>query len=146
MVQLRGVPAGTGHSTTSSGQRTSNCRGNGSTRTLIEAEESQEITKEAVGIHVLLTRSLFGDGTLRKLLRRVSLAKPTSGLTAAINIYRANAKLMLPQNWPKVRVPVMGVWGEGDIAFVVEQMIASEKYVSVTRGAMNGSETALAIG
>ena len=53
-------------------------------------------------------------------------------LTAAINIYRANLKLMLPQNWPKVKVPVMGVWGEGDVALVEEQMIASEKYVSAS--------------
>jgi hypothetical protein len=33
------------------------------------------LTKEAVGIHVLLTRSLFRDGILRRLLRRVSLAE-----------------------------------------------------------------------
>ena len=38
----------------------------------------QEVTKEAVGIHVLLTRSLFGDGIPRTLLLRVSRAKPTS--------------------------------------------------------------------
>ena len=38
----------------------------------------QEVTKEVVGIHVLLTRSLFGDGIPRRLLLRVSLAKPTS--------------------------------------------------------------------
>jgi hypothetical protein len=35
-------------------------------------------TKEVVGIHVPLTRSLFGDGTPRRLLRRVSLTKSTS--------------------------------------------------------------------
>ena len=40
----------------------------------------QEITREVVGIHVLLTRSLFGDGILRRLLLRVSLAKPTSAV------------------------------------------------------------------
>ena len=40
--------------------------------------DQQAVTKEAVGIHVLLTRSLFGDGIPRRLLRRVSLAKPTS--------------------------------------------------------------------
>src|SRR5262249_44101719 len=40
--------------------------------------EPQEVTKEVVGIHVLLIRSLFGDSILRRLLRRVSLAKPTS--------------------------------------------------------------------
>jgi len=80
MVQLRGVPAGIRDSTTSSGQRTSNCRGNGSTHTLIEAEELQEITKVPVGIHVLQTRSLFGDGIPRRSLLRVSLAKPTFAL------------------------------------------------------------------
>jgi hypothetical protein len=41
-------------------------------------------------------------------------------------------KLRQPQNWPKVTVPVMGVWGEGDLALAEEQMIASEKYVSAS--------------
>jgi hypothetical protein len=41
-------------------------------------EPLQEITKEVVEIHVLLTRSLFGAGILRRLLLRVSLAKPLS--------------------------------------------------------------------
>ena len=36
------------------------------------------VTKEVVGIHVLLTRSLFVCGILRRLLRRVSLAKSPS--------------------------------------------------------------------
>jgi len=36
------------------------------------------ITKEALGIHALLVRSLFGGGIPRRLLLRVSLAKPTS--------------------------------------------------------------------
>ena len=44
------------------------------------AQKQQEITKEVAGIHVLLSRSLFGDGIPRKLLLRVSLAKPTSAL------------------------------------------------------------------
>ena len=34
-----------------------------------KARALQEITKEAVGIHVLLTRSLFGGGIPRRLLR-----------------------------------------------------------------------------
>ena len=34
--------------------------------------------QEVVGIHVLLTRSLFGGGIPHRLLQRVSLAKPTS--------------------------------------------------------------------
>ena len=37
-----------------------------------------EVTKGAVGIRVPLTLSLFGDGIPRRLLLRVSLAKPTS--------------------------------------------------------------------
>jgi hypothetical protein len=40
--------------------------------------ELQEITKEVVGVHVLLTGSLFGDDILRRLLLRVSLGKSTS--------------------------------------------------------------------
>ena len=40
---------------------------------------SRPHASKAVGeIQVLLTRSLFGDGILRRLLQRVSLAKPTS--------------------------------------------------------------------
>ena len=38
----------------------------------------QEVIKEVVGIRVLLTRSLFAYGILRRLLLRVSLAKSTS--------------------------------------------------------------------
>src|SRR5262245_22856295 len=38
------------------------------------------ITKELAAIHVLLSRSLFGDGILRSLLLRVSLAKSTSAV------------------------------------------------------------------
>ena len=36
------------------------------------------VTKEVVGLHVLLTGSLFGDDILRMLLLRVSLGKSTS--------------------------------------------------------------------
>jgi len=36
------------------------------------------VNKEVVGIHVLLTRSLFGGGILRRMLPRVSPAKSTS--------------------------------------------------------------------
>jgi len=74
----------------------------------------------------------------RKMLRydpefenwKAELSRP-GRLTAAINIYRANLKLMLPQkSWCNVTVPVMGVWGEDDVALAEEQMIASEKYVN----------------
>jgi pimeloyl-ACP methyl ester carboxylesterase len=73
----------------------------------------------------------------RKMLRydpemaqwKAELSRP-GRLTAAINIYRANASLLLPKDWPKVPVPVMGVWGEDDVALAEDQMIASEKYVT----------------
>src|SRR5215467_3213196 len=44
----------------------------------MKGREPQEVTKEIVGIHVLLSRSLFGDDIPRRLLRHVSLAKPTA--------------------------------------------------------------------
>ena len=47
-------------------------------RSCVHFAPLQAVIKEAVGIHVLLTRSLFGDGILHRLLRPVSLAKPTS--------------------------------------------------------------------
>jgi hypothetical protein len=40
--------------------------------------ELQEVSKEVVGIHVRLIRSLFGDGIPRKLLLPVSPVKLTS--------------------------------------------------------------------
>src|SRR6516164_1296064 len=40
-----------------------------------QTERLRAVTKVAVGIHGLLTYSLFGDGILRRLLLRVSLAK-----------------------------------------------------------------------
>ena len=43
-----------------------------------KARELQEVTKEVVGIHVLPRRWLFAGGILRRLLRRVSVAKPIS--------------------------------------------------------------------
>ena len=38
----------------------------------------QEVSKEVIAIDVLPTRSLFDGGILRRLLLRVSPAKPTS--------------------------------------------------------------------
>src|SRR5271166_7190552 len=36
------------------------------------------VSKEVIGLHLLLTRSLFGGGILHRLLPHVSLAKSTS--------------------------------------------------------------------
>ena len=48
------------------------------TETLERMEELEEISKEVVGIHDPVTRWLFADDILRRLLLRVSLAKSTS--------------------------------------------------------------------
>ncbi|MFZ0323710.1 MAG: alpha/beta fold hydrolase [Actinomycetes bacterium] len=53
-------------------------------------------------------------------------------LTAAIDIYRANLNLILPHDWPKASVPVMGLWGEGDVALAERQMVTSRSYVTGT--------------
>jgi hypothetical protein len=45
---------------------------------LNESRKLQKVTKEVVGIHVLLKRSLFACDILRRLLRRVSPLKSTS--------------------------------------------------------------------
>jgi pimeloyl-ACP methyl ester carboxylesterase len=51
-------------------------------------------------------------------------------LTAALNYYRANLGLVLPnKKWPNATMPVMGIWGEGDVATAERQMLESEKYV-----------------
>ena len=42
------------------------------------SQKLQKVTKYLVGFLVLLTRSLFGDGTPRRFLGRVAVAKPTS--------------------------------------------------------------------
>lgn len=51
-------------------------------------------------------------------------------LTAALNYYRANLALALPKTWPNATMPVMGVWGEGDVATAERQMVQSEKHMS----------------
>jgi hypothetical protein len=45
---------------------------------LNEKQETAKVTKEAVGIHVLLKRSFLGGSIPRRLLLRVSLTKSTS--------------------------------------------------------------------
>lgn len=55
--------------------------------------------------------------------------RPPGRLTAALNYYRANLKLGLPQQWPTVHVPVMGVWSDHDTALGEQQMRDSAQYV-----------------
>lgn len=50
-------------------------------------------------------------------------------LTAALNYYRANRKLALAGDYPPVKVPVLGIWSEGDPALTEAQMRDSARYV-----------------
>lgn len=50
-------------------------------------------------------------------------------LTAAINYYRANLRLMIRRRWSKLRVPVMGIWSDGDKFLAESQMLASRNWV-----------------
>jgi pimeloyl-ACP methyl ester carboxylesterase len=50
-------------------------------------------------------------------------------LTAALNYYRANIKLAMPQSYPRIKVPVMGIWSDRDPALGEKQMRDSAHYV-----------------
>jgi pimeloyl-ACP methyl ester carboxylesterase len=56
-------------------------------------------------------------------------------LTAALNWYRANfhpevfGQTQL-RSMPKLHLPVLGVWSDGDTALTEEQMTASQQYVA----------------
>lgn len=50
-------------------------------------------------------------------------------LTAALNYYRANKKMVTTRAYPEVTMPVMGIWGEGDPALTEAQMRDSAKHV-----------------
>lgn len=54
---------------------------------------------------------------------------PPGRLTAALNYYRANVGLAVPERLPRVRVPVMGIWSDGDPALGEKQMRDSAHYV-----------------
>jgi len=49
-------------------------------------------------------------------------------LTAGFNYYRANLHLMLSKAFPRVKVPVVGIWSDGDVFLTEDQMRASERY------------------
>lgn len=58
-----------------------------------------------------------------------SLSRP-GRLTAAINFYRANLRLLLPCALPKPAVPILGVWSSGDRFLVEAQMRNSANWVA----------------
>jgi hypothetical protein len=71
---FRSAESGSSRSSSDCGSKTWSRR----RRPFNEARALQALIKEAVGIQVLLMRSLFDDGILHRFLRRVSLAKPSS--------------------------------------------------------------------
>lgn len=54
---------------------------------------------------------------------------PPGRLTAALNYYRANLGLALPHGYPRLKVPVMGIWSDCDPALGEKQMRDSARYV-----------------
>ena len=54
---------------------------------------------------------------------------PPGRLSAALNYYRANLGLALPHGYPRVNVPVMGIWSDCDPALGEKQMRDSARYV-----------------
>jgi pimeloyl-ACP methyl ester carboxylesterase len=51
-------------------------------------------------------------------------------LRAALGLYRANLWLVLPQKYPRVTVPVLGVWSSDDLFLCERQMLRSADCVS----------------
>jgi pimeloyl-ACP methyl ester carboxylesterase len=51
-------------------------------------------------------------------------------LGAALNYYRANLDLFLSRDWPDVRMPVLGLWSNGDHFLCEQQMTDSARFVS----------------
>lgn len=50
-------------------------------------------------------------------------------LSLALNWYRANEMHMLFGDFPRIKVPVLGIWGSGDIFLSETAMLLSAKYV-----------------
>nr|WP_314543836.1 alpha/beta hydrolase [uncultured Massilia sp.] len=50
-------------------------------------------------------------------------------LTAALNYYRANFTMTLPQSYARIKAPVMGIWSDRDPAMGEKQMRDSAHYV-----------------
>ena len=50
-------------------------------------------------------------------------------LTAAINFYRANLMDVVFKQWPRCKVPTLGIWSTGDKYLTEKQMIKSKLYM-----------------
>jgi len=50
-------------------------------------------------------------------------------LTAGMNWYRANLSKLWKAEFPRVKIPVFGIWSTDDVALAEDQMIGSAEYV-----------------
>lgn len=50
-------------------------------------------------------------------------------LTAGMNWYRANLKKLWKTDFPRVKIPVFGIWSTDDVALAEDQMIGSAAFV-----------------
>jgi len=61
---------------------------------------------------------------------KARLSRP-GRLTAGFNYYRANLRLLLPPQYPPMRIPVVGIFSDGDIFLTERQMRKSAEYCDV---------------
>jgi pimeloyl-ACP methyl ester carboxylesterase len=109
-----------------------------------EAYPRGGLTQKLKGYYVPILASPIGESFLKfgdwRMFRLVThypaefdhwkteLSRP-GRLYAAIGVYRDNLRLVLPRKYPRVAVPVMGVWSTGDHALARKQMVISGEYV-----------------
>jgi len=53
-------------------------------------------------------------------------------LTAGMNWYRANLSKLWKADFPRVKIPVFGIWSTEDVALAEDQMITSAQYVDAS--------------
>jgi len=53
-------------------------------------------------------------------------------LTAGMDWYRANLSKLWKAEFPRVKIPVFGIWSTGDVALAEDQMIGSAAYVDAS--------------
>ena len=53
-------------------------------------------------------------------------------LTAGMNWYRANLSKLWKADFPRVKIPVLGIWSTEDVALAEDQMITSAQYVDAS--------------
>ena len=61
-------------------------------------------------------------------MKIADLSRP-GRLTAGMNWYRANLSKLRKADFPRVKIPVFGIWSTKDVALAEDQMIGSAAYV-----------------